>query len=82
MPDGARGSRNQSGTDFWSLGASARLLDAPTGPGSTAGTSLTFGDVVAIDFARHGLERAFFHSILNAEQCKTFTVQCKSFTVQ
>ena len=65
MPDGMQaGSRNQPGTDFWSLGASARLLqchvDAPTGPGYTAGASLTFGDAVEFDNSRHGLGRVFF----------------------
>ena len=74
MPDGAGKSRNQPGTDFWSLGGPARLLDAPTGPGTTPGAPLTFRDVVAIDTGRHGLARGFFRSEMSGGSEDSFFV--------
>jgi len=55
------------------------------GPGDPSGTATgpemfvearaTFGDVVAIDSARHGLERGFFHSKISAGIEDSFFVQ-------
>ena len=76
MPDGAGRSRNQPGTDFWSLGGPARLLDVPTAYRSRVhGRGIpTFGDVIGFDTGRHGLARGFFRSKMSGGSEDSFFV--------
>ena len=58
-------------SDFSDWGGPGDPSDTATGSGMSLGVLLTFGDVVAIDSARHGLERGFFRSKLSGAQCES-----------
>ena len=79
---GGKGHRFHLRLDFEALPALSAARPAPTGSGTTAWVLLTSGFVVATDSCRHDADTSHFHSILDAERCKTFTVQSKSLTVQ
>ena len=53
---------------------SARLRDAPTSSGATAGVLLTFGDGVAIDASRHVADSSEFHSILSGGSATLYCI--------
>ena len=61
-------------SDFSGLGGPGDPSDTATGSGVSLWSLVTFLDVVAIDSARHGLERGFFRSKMSGGSEDSFFV--------